>query len=96
MGKIQQKAAEPGCLPADALREIEDYCKDLGHRPMLRELSGNLEKDSENKRRAQLKTMQAEVDKFKAASKQGGHGRLNEGKGSPDRSAERVHERHRG
>jgi hypothetical protein len=40
MGKIQQKAAEPGYLPADVVKAIEDYCKDLGHRAMLRELSG--------------------------------------------------------
>jgi hypothetical protein len=71
MGKIQQKAAEPGCIPADVVRAIEDYCKDLGHRAMLRELFGDLEKDRESERMAQLKTMETEVDKFKIADKQG-------------------------
>jgi hypothetical protein len=71
MGKIQQKAIEPGCLPADVVRAIEDYCKDLGHRAMLRELSGDLEKDKDKERMAQTKIMEAELDKFKIAGKRG-------------------------
>ncbi len=63
MGKIQQKAAEPGCLPADVAKAIEGYCKDLGHRAMLRELSSDLEKDKGGERSAQLKVMEAEVGK---------------------------------
>jgi hypothetical protein len=50
MGVIQQKAASPGCLPADIAKAIEGYCKDLGRRAMLRELSGDLEKDREHER----------------------------------------------
>jgi hypothetical protein len=71
MVEIQQKAAEPGCLPADVVKAIEGYCKDLGHRAMLMELSGDLEKDRERERSAQLKIMEAEVGKFKVASEQG-------------------------
>jgi hypothetical protein len=71
MVKIQQKVTEPGCLPADVLKAIEDHCRDLGHRAMLRELSGDLEKDRENERVAQLRVMEAEVGKFKIADKQG-------------------------
>ncbi len=58
MGKIQQKATEPRCLPADIMKMIEDYCKDLGNRAMLRELSGDLEKDRESERLALLKAME--------------------------------------
>jgi hypothetical protein len=82
MGKIQQKAAEPGCLPADVVRVIENYCKDLGHRAMLRELSGDLEKDRESERMAQLKTMETEVNKFKIADKQGDMAGLMRAKGA--------------
>ncbi len=71
MGEIQQKAAGPRCLPADVARAIEGYCKDLGRRAMLRELSGDLEKDRERERLVQLKAMEAEVSKFKVASGQG-------------------------
>jgi hypothetical protein len=71
MCEIQQKAAELGCLPADVARAIEGYCKDLGRRAALRELSGDMEKDREQERLIQLKAMEAEVSKFKAASKQG-------------------------
>jgi hypothetical protein len=45
MGKIQQKARGPGCLPAGNVKMMEDYCKDLGNRSVLRELSGDLEKE---------------------------------------------------
>jgi hypothetical protein len=69
MGEIQLKAAEPGCLPADIVKAIEDCCKDLGHRAMLRELSGDLEKDRESERITQMKVMEEEVGKFKAADK---------------------------
>jgi hypothetical protein len=71
MGEIQQKAAGPGCLPADIAKAIEGYCKDLGRRAMLRELSGDLEKDRERERLTQLKAMEAEVSRFKVASEQG-------------------------
>jgi hypothetical protein len=71
MGKIQQKATEPGCLPADIVRMIEDYCKDLGNRVMLRELSNDLEKDRESERLAQLKAMEVEVGKLKITIERG-------------------------
>ncbi len=29
MGKIQQKATGPRCLPADIVKMIEDYCSEL-------------------------------------------------------------------
>ncbi len=44
---------------------IEDYCKDLGNRAMLRELSGDLEKDRESERLAQLNAMEVQVGKLK-------------------------------
>jgi hypothetical protein len=71
MGGIQQKAVEPGCLPADVARAIDEYCKDLGHRAALKELSGDLEKDTERERLTQLKAMEVEVSKFKIASEEG-------------------------
>jgi hypothetical protein len=73
---------QPGCLPADVVKAIEDYSKDLGHRAMLRELSGDLEKDRENERMAQLKVMEAEVSKFKIADKQGDMAGLMRAKGA--------------
>jgi hypothetical protein len=71
MGKIQLKAAEPGCLPADIVKTIEDYCKDLRNRAMLRELSDGLEKGREGERTAQLKAIEAEISKIKEAGRQG-------------------------
>jgi hypothetical protein len=50
---------------------IEDYCKDLGNSAVLRELSGDLEKERESERLAQLKAIEAEVGKLKEAGKQG-------------------------
>ncbi len=44
MREIQQKATEPGCLPADIARITEGCCKDLGRRAMLWELYNDLEK----------------------------------------------------
>jgi hypothetical protein len=70
MGKIQQKARGPGCLPADIVRMIE-YCKDLSNRAVLRELSVDLEKEREAERLAQLKAMEVEVGKLKEAGKWG-------------------------
>jgi hypothetical protein len=64
MGKIQQKARGPGCQPADIVRMVEDYCKDLSNRAVLRELSGDLEKEREAERLAQLGAMEAEVGKL--------------------------------
>ncbi len=71
MGKIQQKAGGPGCIPAVIVKMIEDYCKDLGNRVMLRELSDDLEKGREGERTAQLKAMEAEISKIKEAGWQG-------------------------
>jgi hypothetical protein len=39
VSKIQDKARESGCQLADILRMVEDYCKDLGNRIMLKEPS---------------------------------------------------------
>jgi hypothetical protein len=69
MREIQQKATEPGCLPADIARIIEGYCNDLCRRAGLRELSND--KDKERERLVQLEAMEAEVSKFKVASTQG-------------------------
>ncbi len=66
MNKIQERAGEPGCQPADIVRMIEDYCEDLGNRAMLRELSIDLEKE----KMAQLGAMETEVSKLKLANKQ--------------------------
>ncbi len=71
MSKIQEKARETGCLLADILRMTEDYCKDLGNRAMLRELSIDLKKEREAERTTQLGAMEAEVSKLKLANKQG-------------------------
>jgi hypothetical protein len=76
IGEIQQKAAEPGCLPADIVRAIEGYCKDLSRRVALRELSSDLEKDRERERLTQLEVMEVEVSKFKIASGRGDMGSL--------------------
>jgi hypothetical protein len=70
MGKIQQKATGPRCLPADIVKMIEDCCKDLSNREMLRELSG-VEKDRESERLAQLKAMEVKVSKLKVAGERG-------------------------
>ncbi len=70
MNKIQEKARESGCKPADILRMIEDCCKDLGNRAMLRELSQDLEKGREAERTTQLAAMEAEVSKLKLANRQ--------------------------
>ncbi len=67
MREIQQKATEPGCLPADIARLIEVYCKELKRRAELRELSNDLEKEKERERVVQLEAMEAEVSKFKVA-----------------------------
>ncbi len=71
IGEIQQKAAEPGCLPADIARAIEGYCTDLSWRAALRELSSDLEKDRERERLTQLEAMEVEVSKFKTARGKG-------------------------
>ncbi len=71
MNKIQEKARESACQPADILRMIEDYCKDLGNRVMIRELSLDLEKGREAERTTQLGAMEAEVSKLKLANRQG-------------------------
>jgi hypothetical protein len=49
---------------------IEDYCKELGNWVVLRELSGDLEKERESERMTQLKPREIEVGKLKEASKQ--------------------------
>ncbi len=71
IGEIQQKAAEPGCLPADIARAIEGYCKDLSQRAALRELSSDLEKDRERERLTELEAKEVEVSKFKTARGKG-------------------------
>jgi hypothetical protein len=71
MGKIQQKARGPGCLPADIVKMIEDYCKDLSNRVVLRELSVDLEKERESERLTRLKAIETEVGKLKEAGKRG-------------------------
>lgn len=59
---------------------VEDYCKDLGNRAMLRELSTDLEKEKEAERMAQLGTMEIEVSKLKLACKQGDMGGIMRGR----------------
>jgi hypothetical protein len=76
MGKIQQKARGPGCQPADIVRMLEDYCKDLSNRAALRELSVDLEKEREVERLARLGAMKAEVGKIRAANKRGDMGNM--------------------
>ncbi len=60
---------QPGCLQADVLRMIEDYCKDLSNRAALRELSADLEKEKEAERLVQIGVMEAEVSKLMEAGK---------------------------
>ncbi len=44
MGRVLDMATELACQPADILKMVEDYLKDLGNRVVLRELSTQLEK----------------------------------------------------
>jgi hypothetical protein len=71
MNKIQGKTKESACQPAHILRMIENYCKDLDNRVMLRELPVNLEKGREAERTTQLGTMEAEESKLKLANRRG-------------------------
>jgi hypothetical protein len=83
MREIQKKAMESVCLPADIVRVIDSYCKDLTRRVGLRELSNDLEKDKEHERLVQLEAMEAEVSKFKVAKAQGNMADLMRVKGAP-------------
>jgi hypothetical protein len=58
----------------------EDYCKDLGNRAMLRELSIDLEKEMGAERLAQLGAMEAEVGKLRVANEWGDMGSLMRGR----------------
>jgi hypothetical protein len=71
MRAIQEEATKTMRLPADIVKVIENYCKDLARRVALRELSNNLEKDKEHERLMQLESMEAEVNKFKTAKAKG-------------------------
>ncbi len=71
MQEIQEEATKTVRLPADIAKIIESYCKDLTRRVALRELSNDLEKGKERERLMQLESMEAEVNKFKAAMAQG-------------------------
>ncbi len=44
VGRVMGRAKELACQPADVLKMVEDYLKDLGNRVMLRALSSELEK----------------------------------------------------
>ncbi len=71
MREIQEDAMKTGRLPVDIARVIEKYCKDLGRRVALRELSNDMEKEKEPERLLQLESMQAEVNKYVAAKAKG-------------------------
>jgi hypothetical protein len=64
VGRILDRAKELACQPADALKMVEDYFKDLSNRVVLRELSSNLEKGQEAERTTQLKVMEVERNKL--------------------------------
>jgi hypothetical protein len=71
MRGIQEEAMKTVRLPADIAKLIESYCKDLTRRVALRELLIDLETEKEPERLRQLESMEAEVNKFKAAMAQG-------------------------
>ncbi len=67
MSRILERAKELTCQPADILKMVEDYCKDLNNRVAMRELSVDFEKGQEAERTAQLEAMEAEVSKLQLA-----------------------------
>ncbi len=67
MSRILERAKELTCQPADILKMVEDYCKDLSNRVAMRELSVNLEKGWAAERTDQLKAMEAEMSRLQLA-----------------------------
>jgi hypothetical protein len=57
--------------PADVLKKVEDYLRKLGRRAALRQLATELEKEMALERTAQLKVMEAEVEKLWVVSRKG-------------------------
>jgi hypothetical protein len=83
VGKILDKARELASQPADVLRMVEGYLKELNNKVMLRELSIDLEKEQAAERTTRLKVMEAEAGNLRTARRKGdmagimrGHGVL--------------------
>jgi hypothetical protein len=71
VGKILNQVKELAGQPADVLKMVEGHLKELSKRLALRELYVELEKERAEERTAQLKVMEAEVDKLRATLKRG-------------------------
>jgi hypothetical protein len=73
-------ATELACQPADILKMVEDYLKDLGNRVVLRELSTQLEKGWAAERTALLKVIEVKTNKLRAALGKGDMAGIMEGR----------------
>jgi hypothetical protein len=71
VGRILDRAKELDCQPADILKMVEDYFKDLSNTVVLRELSIDLEKGRAAERMTQLKVMEVETNKLRATREKG-------------------------
>jgi hypothetical protein len=71
VGKILNQVKELAGQPADVLKMVEGHLKELSKRLALWELYVELEKEQAQERTAQLKVMEAEVDKLRATLKRG-------------------------
>ncbi len=69
VGSVLDKARELTSQPADVLRMVEGYLKELSNKVALRELFIGLEKERVAERTARLKVMEVEVDNLRAAQR---------------------------
>jgi hypothetical protein len=69
--ELLARGKESASQPADVLRMIEGHISELGKRVALQELSLVLEKEMAPERMAQLKAMEAEVEKLRTVSRGG-------------------------
>jgi hypothetical protein len=80
--EVLDRAREVAIQPADVLRQVEGCLRKLSKKAALRELSVDLEKEMERERTAQLKVMELEAEKLRAASKKGDMAGLSRGYGA--------------
>jgi hypothetical protein len=71
VGRLLGRARELASQPADVLKMVEDYFKDLSNKVVLRELSIDLEKGRAAERTTKLKVMEVEMNKLQTARKKG-------------------------
>jgi hypothetical protein len=69
VGSVLDKARELTSQPADVLRMVEGYLKELSNKVALRELFIDLKKERVAERTARLKVMEVEVDNLRAAQR---------------------------